>query len=341
MFKREFHVKKGSGAFMIKGLFYLLMMLLALLCCLFPKLYNIAAEYRTYIVAIGFSACLYFTFMFVFTVYTGIKPFDALILTDNGIYDFVNYPRKGIFIDWANVSSVKIFGSQKAPLLGIELYDTDALIETVKKSIGNDIRTNVEAGLPAIVIKQSEIAPRLSQILPAFNDIISATRPIPITNGFSDFDDSGDEPIMVVSDHIEKNTPETQAVFDEINTKTVRAAKKTMEEVFVLPNKNNTEKSAPLPAFPEFAMESEPIKQPDNKTVDEEAKTKEMPIVDLAKKIADSQKSPIILPNDSKKDPSDSKDNKEKNKEEIKSLDELLNSFSIPIGSKKENGETV
>lgn len=353
MFKREFTIKKSSGAFITKGLFYLLMIVLSLLCCLFPKLYYLESEYTDYIVAVGYTSCFYFSFIFIYTIYRGIKPANALVLTENGLYDFINYPGKGIFVNWENVTSVKIFGSQKSPILGIELYDTDILIETLKKSIGEDMRSNIEAGLPAITIKQSSVTPNLSMILPAFNDFLSLARPIPTANISASAnkvsDETTDEQIIIAED---KNpSPPSKA-----DNKTLKSLKKAeeAEEIFVLPpqsanetvNKDKINNKAgnfdfsekketvshskplsditkPLPAFSEFVMESEPVisaKQNDK------FKTKELPAIDKHTPTEHSEKT--------FSQPKQKQDNSEKNQKEIKTLDDLLSTFSIPTNSK-------
>ena len=367
MFRREFHVKRGTSTFLYKGFFYLFMMLLSMLCCLFPKLYYVSEAYMYYIVYIGLSACIYFAFMFVYTVYTGIKPLDALILTEEGIYDFINEPKNGIFIDWTNVSSVKIFGSEKMPLLGIELYDIEIISEMVKKAKGEELRTNVESGLPAIIIKQSEIAPRLSQILPAFNDFISATRPIPIANSLSDNDDIADDPLLVVPEQIEKQHSGYISHEEDASPRTLRGAKNA-NEVFVLPNNSSIQSSQKeraarsiydsavvvpglnndvntLPKtkpeekndssdssedFPEFILEKEPSRE--QTLSNKNTETKEIPITPPTE-----EKSTVTEKTVLKKAPAEAEAAK-KEAEEIKTLDELLSGFSVPTGKKlKDN----
>ncbi|MDD4422425.1 MAG: hypothetical protein PHD46_05260, partial [Eubacteriales bacterium] len=179
MFNREFHIKKNAGAFILKGTFSLIMAIIALACCLIAKLSYISSEYLTYIIIAGLLGCGYFFFLYTMTVISALKPLDALVLTEKGIYDFVTYPEKGLFIDWENVSSVRFIGTDKSPLLGIELYDADIIIDSLKKTSGEEIRANIESGLPPIIIKQSDIGVSISKIIPAFNDFINATRPIP------------------------------------------------------------------------------------------------------------------------------------------------------------------
>lgn len=366
MFNREFRVKKSLGAFLLKGIFSLVMFLLSLCCCLLPKIFGVNADYTLYILIVGILGCVYFSFFFMMVVISGIKPADALVLTESGIYDFVTYPGKGLFIDWENVSSVKIIGSEKCPILGIELYDTEIFLGTVKKSIGNEIRANIEAGLPAIVIKQSDLATRLSQITPAFNDFINATRPIPKTEklsglkSYSNVDNypsstDADNDIAVInkvkvftaddiSDEELLILPATSASMLSIpaESKTIKAAKKEMDEIFVLPPERNfdlknkksfmeakqkfnfddafeNKQEDAIPLFSEFVLESKPIEI--QKTTKNEMK--ELPVVEK-KTVAEEKKSkPDIA------------------EQKIQTLDELLSSFSVPVLEKEEKTVTT
>lgn len=366
MFNREFRVKKGSGAFLVKGIFSLIMFLLSLCCSLFPKLRYIESSYTIYIVIIGLLGCAYFSFMFMMTVISGIKPSDALVLTENGIYDFITYPGKGLFIDWENISAVKIIGSEKSPILGIDLFDTEIFIGTLKKSIGEEIRTNIEAGLPAIVIKESEVASKLSHILPAFNDFINATRPIPTadklagvnsftsTDNFSISSDITDEIQLInkVESYTEDDKNEDDFLIlptktaptlpDADEIKTIKTAKKDMDEIFVLPperkidsgnvNSNKSSKKSnpsvkhdfnsqdddddPIPMFSEFVMENKPVSNTNIK------KSTAVHTEDVV-----TTKPENSVKNEKAKSP----------EQKIKTLDELLSSFSVPIIENTDN----
>ncbi|HAN21206.1 MAG: hypothetical protein A2Y15_03860 [Clostridiales bacterium GWF2_36_10] len=328
MFNREFHVKKSPGAFMAKGAFFLIMFLFSITCSLFPKLHYMDELYIPYIVGIGVSASIYFSYLFVWTIIRGIKPADAFILTENGIYNFIDYPGKGLFVDWANVSSVKTFGSQKNHLLGIDLYDTEIFIGTIKKSIGDEIRANIEAGLPAVVIKQSEIGPRLSQILPAFNDFISATRPIPIAKNplTNELENTNNIPVVKSipsEESTEKPFVVEMAVFpSELNVlpdvqKSKKSAKKDLDEIFVLP---------PDPSYEPKINSSIGgiLKNEHNFKIDlvnssiKNTNTKEIPLIN------NKIKSNLV-------DKKSSEPTENKKADEIKTLDDLLSKFSVPV----------
>lgn len=362
MLNKEFHVKKSSGAFIAKGMFSLLMFLLSVCCFLLPKIYDMDTQYVPYIIGTGYLGSAYFVFIFISIIIKALKPGNALVLTLIGVYDFINCPGKGLFIDWENISSVKIFGSQKNPLLGIELYDNEIFIDSIKKSVGDEIRSNVEAGLPAIVIKQSEVLPKLSQILPAFNDFILLTRPIsiiknPSANDYSSNTNNTSNNIVVDNNTANNNTTDNNSndftkdnpiiapsTINQIqpqpvkkNFKSIKEARKEMEEIFILPvesdmgyyikpSKNNTnikkdfssyikdeiDNDIPIPAFSEFIIDHKSFSKTDDMQVSSSkvhTDTKEISIINTKSSInAESNKS-----------------------NEINTLDDLLSKFSIPI----------
>lgn len=181
MLKEEFRVKRKVENFTLKGLFFLVMIILSLLCVLLPFFYDVPEEYKSAIIGVGAFSFVYFMSRFVRLIYLGFRPKDALILTEEGFHNYIDNPKKGVFVNWSNVSSVKIFGPEKALMIGVELFDIEILSELLKKSKSKELKANVETGLPAIIIKQAEIVPRLSLILPAFNDYIDETKPLKLS----------------------------------------------------------------------------------------------------------------------------------------------------------------
>jgi len=354
MFSRELEIKKSSGAFVAKGLFYLLMLLLSVFCCLSTWIFYIDEIYAKYITVIGFVSTLYFTYLFTYTIYRGIRPQNALVLTEKGIYDFVTDPDKGVFINWENVSAVKAFGSDKSPLLGIDLYDYDLLLDSLKKKIAEEIRSNIEAGLPAIVIRQADIAPSLPQVLPAFNEFINLTRPIPTVKNapFSKkiSDETTDDSIFVVANEPLVPDPKAQAELEKMEKE---------DEIYILPPEPETifkpdaeigdlkvgktknqpadfssaaeTKAAPADtaaekktSFDDLRLERNPLPEAEPKEKIDFVKTKEMPAVKTPAE-------PVSERADAARE-----EPQRAQKKEIKTLEELLAQFSVPINKEKK-----
>jgi hypothetical protein len=354
MFSRELEIKKSSGAFIAKGMFYLLMLLLSVFCCLSSWIFYIDEKYTTYITAVGFISTLYFTYLFTYTIYRGLRPKNALVLTEKGVYDFVNDPGKGIFVNWENISSVKIFGSEKAPLLGIELYDSDILLESLKKNIAEEIRSNIQAGLPAIVIRHSDLGPSLPQVLPAFNEFISLTRPIPTVKDSPSVKNSTTAKNAPMSQKISDETTDDSifVVADEIKPVATPIANvnidNEMEDIFVLPPEPKnvfdsdaivpddisiaeaysktpvTPEKKEKPSFDGFKFESEDSNESDeiNFTC-----TKEMPTVKVPDETIEFEPPAVEAV---KEEPQPA------TKKEIKTLEELLSQFSVPTNKNKK-----
>lgn len=350
MYESNIRIKKSSGAFMAKGIFYLIMLLASLYCALFSKLQYISSDYLPFVLGAGITGCLYFSFLFVHTVAKSFFPSDALVITNNGIYDFITYPSKGLFVDWDNISSIRVFGSKKSQLLGIELFDTEIFLTSVKKTVGDEIRANIEAGLPAVVIKQSDLTESLSVLVPELNEYITKTRPVSLIKNTNHkeapaqqnrenqdtgsyernadllLEDEDTDSVQQTEDEIEIPLFSQEMRFsdeDESETvKSIKSARKDMEEIFMLPVDDLIGTEKKLFDLADKKRNTETIMQ---KTVSVD-KNMGTQIFETVKDNIQKNEKSVSAENKLK-----SRDNKSKQEEEIKSLESLLSMFSIPV----------
>ncbi len=105
-------------------------------------------------------------------LYRGICPRDALIITNKGFTNRLLGGKEGIYVEWVNVASMKVFGLTKAPMLGLTLADNEAYILSLPGKAARDARANLELGLPVIAISQRDVFLQIPELKSLFSRMI-------------------------------------------------------------------------------------------------------------------------------------------------------------------------
>ena len=119
------------------------------------------------------------------------------------------------------------------------------------------------------------------------------------------------------------------------------SSKTIPNKVNATPSAASASSAASVPDFAEFVMEPEQTAQKsvaDSVADNEKAKTRELPAVDLKSVLAEIKKAAPSQP-PANTDAVKEEDKKEKKQEEIKTLDDLLSSFSVPTINKAKDEE--
>ncbi len=170
MAKNKFiHVKQKDTSAPIKLAIYIILTLSAATCALAPSIMpefaDVDKNISTVITAVGIAALAYFVFMLAYTVFRMISPKDAMIVCRSGYYDFITSPGKNLFVSWKNISGARIFGKKDAPVLGIFLTDPEKLINELDDDLADEVRANIDIGLPPLMYRASEIKEPLQRVL--------------------------------------------------------------------------------------------------------------------------------------------------------------------------------
>ncbi len=193
MAKSKFiHVRQKDATAPVRLIIYVLLTLTAAACALapnmLPQLYNVDKTLLTAITAVGMAALAYFVFMASYTVFRLISPKDAMIVCRNGYYDFITSPGKNLFISWKSISSARIFGTKNSPVLGIYLKDPEKLIDELDDDVAEEIRTNLDMGLPPLMYREEEIKEPLQRVLTLYMKRIETADAVEYdANGESEF----------------------------------------------------------------------------------------------------------------------------------------------------------
>lgn len=193
MAKSKFiHVRQKDPTAPVRLIIYVLLTLTATACALapnmLPQLANVDKTLLTVITAVGMAALAYFVFMAAYTIFRLISPKDAMIVCRNGYYDFITSPGKNLFISWKSISSARIFGTKNSPVLGIYLKDPEKLIDELDDDVAEEIRTNLDMGLPPLMYREEEIKEPLQRVLTLYMKRIETADAIEYdANGESEF----------------------------------------------------------------------------------------------------------------------------------------------------------
>lgn len=145
--------------FTILGIFMLILSLLCLFSPFIPsfdKAFN--DKFELVYMIIGGICTPFFSFFTCYSIMTLISPQTALIIKDIGVYDYTMAGGGAGFIPAEAIVSLRVFGNNKKQYLGIrtnEDYNVNLGASTRAK---REIRNNLESGMPAVIIKGSDIA---------------------------------------------------------------------------------------------------------------------------------------------------------------------------------------
>ena len=105
-------------------------------------------------------------------LYGGIRPSDALVITNKGFTNYMVGGKNGVYVEWVNIASMKVFGLTKAPMLGLTLSDSDSYVAELDGKHARIARNNLELGIPVIAISQREVAVQISDLKTLFSRMI-------------------------------------------------------------------------------------------------------------------------------------------------------------------------
>lgn len=140
----------------------LIFLFASIYCVILPATDTLSGPLALYIkivyLIIGCIGIAFFGYKATFHVIKLISPPIAIIITDEGLLDHT-IPEGGIaYVAWENIAEVKMFGDKKCDWLGISLRTTSKVFMGLTKASRTEISDNIDAGMPAIIIKASDIS---------------------------------------------------------------------------------------------------------------------------------------------------------------------------------------
>lgn len=147
----------------------IIMLLLAILCLFSPFISVFDGVFtplmqKIYTV-IGGICTPFFLFFVFFSLLNMISPTDAIVITEKGFYERTMADGGVGFIPTKAIVSLKIFGNKKKQFLGIKLDDKYLDRLGKSKSAKRELKSNVESGMPAIIIRDCDISISIKELL--------------------------------------------------------------------------------------------------------------------------------------------------------------------------------
>lgn len=167
-------IKRKNSDFLLYGILYLLLILAGIFLIGLPFLSFAPSGggARTFLVILGIVCVGAGGAMYGMLLYRGICPQDALIITNKGLTNRLVGGKEGVYVEWVNVASMKIFGLSKAPMLGLTLEDTESYLSSLDGRFEKEARANLEVGLPVIAIAQRDIFLSVGELKNLFSRMI-------------------------------------------------------------------------------------------------------------------------------------------------------------------------
>lgn len=173
-------VKSNNASFLTKGMMWLALMILSMLCAFMPVFAGIEGGGATALRVVGWAVFAVSAVIFVLLLVNELRPRDAIVLDSRGFKE--NRHIDGAEVEWTNVSSVGIYGTKKSPLFGITLENNDIVIDKLRKRAVDEMRDNIEENLPSILIAQGEVKMPLRELRDLFNRFIREARTLEDNN---------------------------------------------------------------------------------------------------------------------------------------------------------------
>lgn len=166
--KLPINIKRKQANLPVYTIVSLIMLCIALFCLFLPfiPVFSDAVNknMQTAYMILGGVGTMFFAFVTAYTVFNIISPSIGVTISNEGIYEYTVAEYGAGFIPKEAIVSLKTFGKDKKQYLGIVVAPeyTESLGECVAAK--KEIRGNVEAGIPAVIIKQSDIYIPVSEL---------------------------------------------------------------------------------------------------------------------------------------------------------------------------------
>lgn len=167
-------IKRRNSDFLLCGALYLLLILVGIFLIGLPFLSFAPSGGGAgiFLVVLGILCIGAGGTLYGLLLYRGLRPQDALVITNKGFTNHLVGGKEGVYVEWINVSSMKIFGLSKAPMLGLSLENNESYLSLLNGQYAREAQANLEVGLPVIAIAQKDIFLPIGELKNLFSRMI-------------------------------------------------------------------------------------------------------------------------------------------------------------------------
>ena len=167
-------IKRKNSDFLLYGFLYLLLMIVGIFLTGLPFLSFApnGSGARIFLIVLGVLCIGAGGTLYGMLLYRGLCPLDALIITNKGLTDHLVGGRDGVYIEWTNVSSMKIYGLSKSPMLGLSLENNESYLSNLSGRDERLARANLDVGMPVVSIAQRDVFLPIGELKNLFSRMI-------------------------------------------------------------------------------------------------------------------------------------------------------------------------
>lgn len=109
---------------------------------------------------------------YLFVLIGEIRKPDALVLTNKGFTNYLIGGKDGVYVEWTDIASIKIFGLSKSPSLGLTLEDNDSYLQLLNGRELERASENIAMSLPVIAIPQRCVKLPIAELKALFSKMV-------------------------------------------------------------------------------------------------------------------------------------------------------------------------
>jgi hypothetical protein len=167
--KLPINIKKKQTSMPVYAATSIIMLCIALFCLFTPFIAPfstvLSKDMLTAYMILGGVTTMFFAFVTAYTVFSIISPPIGITVSEEGIYEYTVAGCGAGFIPKEAIVSLKTYGVDKKQYLGINVASAYVAELGEKLSAKREIMDNVDAGAPAVIIRQSDIYITVNKLL--------------------------------------------------------------------------------------------------------------------------------------------------------------------------------
>ena len=149
------------------------MLIVSLICLFIPFVSGYTGIKNIIYLVAGGAGTVYFAFMTSRLLFSRMMKQTALVITEKGIYDYTVCGIGAGLIERSSITSIKVMGSADKPMLGIVINDPRPIYLKAKKKVVEEMKLNVEAGLPTILIYTKDVAMPIRELAKKIQEVMN------------------------------------------------------------------------------------------------------------------------------------------------------------------------
>lgn len=161
-----------------------IMFTVSLICLFIPIANDYSLPKFIVYVIFGGIGTLFFAFVTSRLLFRRMMKRTALVITEKGIYDYTVCGIGAGLIERSCITSIKVMGNANDPMLGITINDPRSIYLKAKKVVADEMKINVQAGLPNIIISSKDVDMPIRELAKTIQTVLNGAESAPVERKF-------------------------------------------------------------------------------------------------------------------------------------------------------------